>query len=139
MSGGGQCVVPSITPFDREGRLDEDGLRRHLRRLGTAGLIVYLAGSGSGEGNALSLAETRRVFEVGVEELKGKTSVRAMGVEPRTANQLIEIAGIAAETGLDAMQVYSLDAGHGVKPSDRELEQYFTDILEAIKLPAILS
>ena len=59
----------SLTPFTEDGDLDEPGLRAHLRRLGVAGIGVYLAGSGSGEGYTLTRDERRRVFDVGVEEL----------------------------------------------------------------------
>ena len=80
----------SLTPFTETGALDEPGLRAHLRRLGAAGIGVYLAGSGSGEGYTLTRDERRRVFDVGVEELGGQVPVRAMGVEPRTAAEVVE-------------------------------------------------
>lgn len=131
--------VASITPFDHTGALDIEGLRRHLRRLGNAGLTVYLAGSGSGEGNTLSLDETRLIFQTGVEELKGQVSVRAMGIEPRTAAQLLQICMVAEEVGLDAIHVYPPDAGHGVRPMDAELETYYIDVLMNTSLPVILA
>jgi len=40
-----------------DGGLDEAGLRAHLGRLGDAGIGVYLAGSGSGEGYTLDDGE----------------------------------------------------------------------------------
>lgn len=131
--------VASITPFDHTGALDIGGLRRHLRRLGKAGLTVYLAGSGSGEGNTLSLDEMRVIFQTGLEELKGRVSVRAMGIEPRTAAQLLQICVLAEEVGLDAIHVYPPDAGHGVRPTDEELETYYLDVLRNTRLPVILA
>ena len=109
--------VVSITPFAADGTLDEAGLRAHLTRQRDAGVGVYLAGSGSGEGYALTAAETRRVLEVGVDVLAGAVPVRAMGVEPRTAQQAVALAGVAASVGVDAFQLYSLDAGHGNRPT----------------------
>ena len=50
--------------------------------MAAAGIGVYLGGGGSGEGYVLSADEARRLLQIGVEELKGKVPVRAMGVDP---------------------------------------------------------
>lgn len=126
----------SITPFSAEGGLDEDTLRQHLRRLGAAGMGVYVGGSGSGEGLTLSRDETFRLYRVAAEELSGKVPVRAMGIEPRTAGEMIELARIAAEAKLDAMQVYSVVAPGATGP---EIEAFYADTLSGIKLPAVIS
>lgn len=131
--------VISLTPFDDAGGLDEAALRAHLQRLAAAGIGVYLGGSGSGEGYTLTRDELRRVLTVGVEELRGRVPVRAMGVEPRTAGAMIELAAIARDAGVDAMQIYSLDQGHGNRPRRDEIERYLTDVLDAVELPVVLS
>jgi 4-hydroxy-tetrahydrodipicolinate synthase len=131
--------VISLTPFKEDESLDEAALRAHLARLREAGIGVYLAGSGSGEGYSLSEDETRRILQIGVEELKGRVPVRAMGVEPRTAKQMVRIAAVAQESGVDALQVYSLDAGHGTMPTNAEMEAYYRDVLESITIPAVIS
>ncbi|HEV2994117.1 MAG TPA: dihydrodipicolinate synthase family protein [Acidimicrobiia bacterium] len=139
MSRNTSTFVVSITPFRADGALDEDGLRGHLARQRDAGVGVYLAGSGSGEGYALSLDETQRVLEVGVEELRGHVPVRAMGVEPRTADEAVARAAAAAQAGVDAFQLYSLDQGHGNRPTPAELERYVRTVLDAVTLPVVLS
>lgn len=131
--------VISITPFDERGELDEGAFRAHLRRLGEAGIGVYVGGSGSGEGYTLSRDESERLLRIAVEELKGKVPVRAMGVEPRTAKQMIEFLAMAKDCGVDAAQVYSLDVGHDVAPTPEEAERYLTDVLEAAELPVVIS
>ena len=131
--------VVSITTFDNQYRLDEVALREHLRRLGDAGVGVYLAGGGSGEGFALELGEMRRIFEIGAEELSGRVPVRAMGFEPHRASQLREVLLAAQEAGLDAVQVYSLDGGHIFKPGPEEMRSYYADVLEGIDVPLVLS
>jgi 4-hydroxy-tetrahydrodipicolinate synthase len=62
-----------------------------------------------------------------------------MGVEPRTATQMVELGRRVAGAGLDGMQVYSLDQGHGNQPTRTELERYLRDVLEGIDVPAVLS
>jgi 4-hydroxy-tetrahydrodipicolinate synthase len=131
--------VISLTPFDDGERLDEDALRGHLRRMKAAGIGVYVGGAGSGEAYTLSAKEMRRVLEIAVEELKGSVPVRAMGVEPRTANEMIEFGKLCADVGVDAMQVYSLDIGHVGRPSNDEIERYLDDVLSTLAVPAVIS
>lgn len=131
--------VISLTPFGDDGSLDEARLRAHLRRLAASGIGVYVAGSGSGEAYTLDADELRRVVEVAVEELSGKVPVRAMGFEPRTADQMIGFARMAVAAGVDAVQVYSLEAGHDHRTSNAELERYYGAVLEAIDAPVVLS
>jgi 4-hydroxy-tetrahydrodipicolinate synthase len=131
--------VISITPFDKDGRLDESGFRAHLKRMAEAGIGVYVGGGGSGEGYTLSDAEMKRVVEIAVEELKGKAPVRAMGREPRTAKEMIDFALMAKDAGVEAIQIYSLDVGHGHAPTPEELDGYFSEVLSAVKHPLVLS
>lgn len=131
--------VISITPFDAEGSIDESAFRSHLRRLATSGIGVYVGGGGSGEGYSLSPDEAKRVLEIAAEELKGKVPVRAMGVEPRTARQMIDFLNVARSSGVDAAQIYSLDVGHAHVPTNEELDAYFAEVLEAVNFPVVLS
>jgi 4-hydroxy-tetrahydrodipicolinate synthase len=131
--------VISITPFDAEGRLDEAALRAHLDRMAHAGVGVYLGGGGSGEGFTLSDDEARRVLEIGVDQIGGRVPVRAMGIEPRTATQMIDYLAVAAEAGVDAAQIYSLDPGHGHRPTPDEVETYLRQVLDATTLPCVVS
>jgi 4-hydroxy-tetrahydrodipicolinate synthase len=133
------CFVISITPFAADGTLDEDAFRLHMRRLADAGIGVYVGGGGSGEGYTLSRDDNRRIFAIAVEELKGRTPVRAMGVEPRTATQMLDFLQLAAEAGMEAAQVYSLDVGHGHAPTNEELETYFDEVISTAPLPVVLS
>ncbi len=131
--------VISITPFDAEGGLDEPGLRAHLDRMADAGVGVYLGGGGSGEGFTLDDDEARRVLEIGIDQIGGRVPVRAMGIEPRTAQQMIDYIGVAAEAGVDAAQIYSLDPGHGHRPTPAEIEAYLRAVLESTSLPCVVS
>ncbi|MHB8662777.1 MAG: dihydrodipicolinate synthase family protein [Acidimicrobiales bacterium] len=133
------AFVISITPFTSAGELDEDGLRRHLRRMADGGVGVYVGGSGSGEGYTLSSGECARIYAIAAEELYGRVAARAMGVEPRSAPEMIAIGRAAAAAGLDAVQVYSLDTGHGHVPTPAEVERYLRDVLAALDLPVVVS
>ncbi len=133
------CFVISITPFTADGRVDEDAFRGHMKRLAAGGIGVYVGGGGSGEGYTLSREDNKRIFAIAVEELKGKVPVRAMGVEPRTADQMIEFLHLAKDAGIEAAQLYSLDVGHGHAPTPGELDAYFSEVIAAAPLPVVPS
>jgi 4-hydroxy-tetrahydrodipicolinate synthase len=131
--------VISVTPFDETGAIDEARLRGHFRRLAASGVGVYVGGGGSGEGYTLSREDNARIFSIAVEELKGKVPVRAMGVEPRTAAQMIDFLKLAKDAGMEAAQLYSLDVGHAHVPTNDELDAYFSEAIGAAELPLVLS
>jgi len=129
----------SITPFDEAGRIDEAGLREHLRRMVAAGIGVYVGGGGSGEGFVLTTEERRRILEIAAEELRGKVPFRSMGLEARSVAEMIEYTRVAASVGVDAAQIYSLDLGHGHLPTQAEVLEYLVDVLSATTVPCVLS
>jgi 4-hydroxy-tetrahydrodipicolinate synthase len=129
----------SITPFDVGGRMDEAGFRHHLQRMVAAGVGVYVGGGGSGEGFVLTPEERRRILEIAADELAGKVPFRSMGVETRSADEMIENLGVAQSVGVDAAQIYSLDPGHGHRPTPDEVREYLLDVLSATAVPSVLS
>jgi 4-hydroxy-tetrahydrodipicolinate synthase len=133
------AFVCSITPFTANDTIDEDAIRLLFSRFIDAGIGAFVGTASPGEGQALSLAETETLYGVAHEVLKGKVGVRAMGCEPRTAKEFLQLVKIAESVGLDAMQLYSVDLGHGQKPTDAELELFFRRLLDEMTIPAVIS
>jgi len=129
----------SITPFDVDGQIDEAAFRKHLQRMVAAGIGVYVGGGGSGEGFVLTPSERRRILDIAAEELSGNVPFRSMGVEARSAEEMIDYARVAQSVGVDAAQIYSLDLGHGHLPTQGEILRYLTDVLSAVTVPCVLS
>lgn len=132
-------IVISITPFDAHGKLDEPAFRQHLRRLRDAGVSVYVGGSASSEAFTYTPEERDRVLAIAVEELKGKVSVRTMGCEPRLPSEMVDFLQSAERAKVDAAQICSLDIGHGARPTDVELDRYYSTVIESTALPVTLS
>jgi 4-hydroxy-tetrahydrodipicolinate synthase len=122
----------SVTTFSPQGDLDEEQFRLWLRQFVDLRLGVYVGSGGNGEGHALLPDELRRVYEIAVEELKGKVPLHANLPEEHTARQTIAQARIAAEAGIEMLHMYTLEGRHGMKPTDRELITYYDDVLAEI-------
>ena len=131
------CMVP--TPFHEDGSLDEEALRVNIRRLMAARQGIYLPGGGAGEAHVLSVHELRRIYDIGVEETKGKAPVYAGLRESRSAAAMFEIAKEAQAAGVDVIQLYQLDNGHGMIPTLREQEAYWSELLSEIDHPIAIS
>ena len=106
----------------RRRALDEAALRLFVERYRRAGVGAFLGTSSPGEGFALTLDETERLYAVAKEAMAGRAPVRAMGVEPHNAGRDPRPPQVAESVGLDAMQLYCLDCSHGNRPTDVELE-----------------
>ena len=132
-------IVISITPFDERGAVDDAAFRRHLRRLGEAGVSVFVGGSGSGEGYTLTPEERNHLLAIAVEELGGRVPVLADGVEPRTAREMIQFVRDVEPIRVDAVRIMPLDPGHGAKPTPPEIERYHCAVAETTSRPIILT
>ncbi len=149
-----------VTPFDSRGNLDERVFVEQVRRVSAAGVGICVGSSGVGEGHTMSLDELGRLYALAVQERTRTVDVFAGGREPRTAREVLEQASVAESAGVDALQVYPVDVGHGERPTGsvasagyvggviglpapavgpgRELEAYFSEVLDGVRLPVVI-
>jgi 4-hydroxy-tetrahydrodipicolinate synthase len=122
----------SITPFTADGAIDEPKLREHLRFLADGGVGVYLCSQGSGEGDLMTHDERIRVYEIGVEELKGRTPVYAAGVGlAHSTDRIVRLAQAATAAGVDAVYVLGPRPG-ALAPLPAEIEAYYREVIESV-------
>ncbi len=123
--------VALTTPFDSEGRLDEDAYR-HLIRLqikgGTRGLVP--CGS-TGEAATLLHEEYRRAIEVACDESRGEIPVIA-GVGTNATWKAVEAAREAESLGADALLVL---APYYNKPTQEGIYAHFRAVATESRLP----
>src|SRR5689334_20967908 len=129
----------TLTPFGEQGNLNEEMFRVQTRRLLDAGLDLWIASSGTAEGNVLTTSEIDRIAELAVEEAGPNTSVYAMGSEPRSARQAIEFSKRMHDRGVDAVQIGPLEPGHSYVPTEAELRSFYDAVFAATEAPAILA
>jgi dihydrodipicolinate synthase/N-acetylneuraminate lyase len=123
------------TAFAPDGSFDETAMEAVLQRFVEAGVGVYLASGGGGEGHALSNDELARLYAVGVRVCKGRIPVHANPPERHTAARAREQVLIARNAGIEAVHLYHLAGWHGMKPTDPELNAYFDDVLDGVDCP----
>ena len=66
-----------VTPFDKEGALDEDAFRSHIQRQIAAGIEGLVPCGTTGEAATMSVAEQAQVIAWCVEEVAGRCPVVA--------------------------------------------------------------
>ena len=131
------CMTPN--PYRADGTLDEATLRVQLQRLVDAKTSLYLCSGGAGEAHVLTPKEMGRIYQIGVEVGKGKVPVYAGLRESRSAAAMYDVAKEAIDAGVDCVQLYQLDNGHGMIPTPPEQEAYWRELLDAIQTPVAIS
>src|SRR5829696_2025344 len=128
----GGILTAMVTPFDADGRLDEDAavrLMRHLLESGSDGLV--LAGS-TGEGATLTDEEKVRLWELGVAESGGAPIIAGTGTFD--TRHSVELSERAAEVGVDALLVVT---PYYVRPNRRGIKAHYEAIASATELPIV--
>jgi len=126
--------VALVTPFDSEGRIDEEAYRALIRRqikAGTAGLVP--CGS-TGEAATLTHEEFRRALQIALEESRGDVPVMA-GVGTNATWKAVELAREAESMGADALLVL---APYYNKPTQEGLYQHFRAVAKESHVPIML-
>jgi 4-hydroxy-tetrahydrodipicolinate synthase len=128
------CGTALVTPFRRDSSLDEETLRRLVRRQIEAGISFLVPCGTTGESPTLSRAEHLRVVEITLEEAKGKVPVVA-GAGGYSTHEVIELAREVERLGVDG--VLSVTPYYN-KPSQEGLYQHYKAIAAAIRIPIIV-
>jgi 4-hydroxy-tetrahydrodipicolinate synthase len=123
-----------VTPFRKDGSVDEAAVRRLARRQIDGGVHFLSPVGTTGEAPTLSHAEKLRVIELVVEEADGRVPVLAGagGYDTRDTIALIhDIGQIGADGILSVTPYYN-------KPTQEGLYQHYKAIAESTSLPIVL-
>ena len=122
----------SVTPFDRDGEVDEQLFRAHLRFQADAGVGVYVASQGSGEGDLLTFDEKLTLYRVATDELRGRVPVIAAGIGLAASTAMTRSLAVAAEAaGVDAVQIIGPRPGP-LRLREDELEAHFRSVIASV-------
>jgi 4-hydroxy-tetrahydrodipicolinate synthase len=123
-----------VTPFRRDGSLDEPTLRALVKRQMDAGIDFVVPCGTTGESPTLTHAEHLRVVEITVAEAQGRVPVLAGAGGYNTA-EVIALARELAELGVAG--ILSVTPYYN-KPTQEGLFQHYRAIAEAVALPIIV-
>ena len=123
-----------VTPFRRDGSLDEDTLRKLVKRQIHAGVNFLVPCGTTGESPTLTYEEHLRVVSITVEESNGNIPVLAGAGGYNTA-EVISMARDLTRIGADGL--LSVTPYYN-KPTQEGLYQHFCAIANSTSLPIIL-
>jgi 4-hydroxy-tetrahydrodipicolinate synthase len=123
-----------VTPFDADGRVDEEAavrLMHHLIDHGSDGLVMC---GTTGEASTMTDEEHLGVIALAAEEMKGRCTVVA-GVGSNDTRHAVHLTERATELGADAL--LSVNPYYN-RPNRRGIIRHYEEINRATNLPILL-
>jgi 4-hydroxy-tetrahydrodipicolinate synthase len=131
----GSILTAMVTPFDADGRVDEDAavdLMHHLTEHGSDGLVIC---GTTGEASTLNDDEHLGVIRLAVEEMRGTGTTIVAGVGSNDTRHAIDLTERATEIGHDALLHVN---PYYNRPSRRGILRHFQEVCSATNLPIVL-
>lgn len=128
------CGTALVTPFTREGRVDEPALESFVDWQINEGIHFVVPCGSTGEAATLTAEEQQRVIEITVNVVAGRVPVVA-GAGSNDTQRAIALTRMARAAGathvLHASPMYN-------KPPQRGIEAHFRAIASAVDLPIVV-
>ena len=128
------CGTALVTPFTRDGKVDEPALRRFVEWQVAEGIHFVVPCGSTGEAATMTAAEHRRVVEITVEAVAGRVPVVAGAGSNDTARAIAtskEMKAAGATHLLHVSPMYN-------KPPQRGIIAHFRAIADAVDLPIVI-
>lgn len=130
------CATALVTPFKRDGSLDEERFISLVERQIAGGVRLLVPCGTTGESATMTEAEDRRVIELTIEVARKRGARVIAGTGSNSTAAAIEYSQSARELGADAVLVV---APFYNKPTQNGLYAHFRAIAEAINpLPVVM-
>jgi 4-hydroxy-tetrahydrodipicolinate synthase len=133
----GAILTAMVTPFDADGRVDEEAavrLMNHLVEHGSDGLVIC---GTTGEASTLSDEEHLGMIELAVQEMKSthpRITIVA-GVGSNATRHAVHLTDRATELGADAL--LSVNPYYN-RPSRRGIVRHYEEVVKATDRPIVL-
>jgi 4-hydroxy-tetrahydrodipicolinate synthase len=127
------CFVALVTPFTKDGAVDEKGLRENIEFLVDRGVAGIVPCGTTGESATLSWEEHNRVVDVALSQAKGRVQVIA-GAGSNNTRESIEAAKHAKINGAQAILCIT---PYYNKPTQEGLYQHYK-MISAINIPIVV-
>jgi 4-hydroxy-tetrahydrodipicolinate synthase len=123
-----------VTPFTKDGSLDEKALRRLVEYQIKGGVEALVPVGTTGESPSISSDEHRRILEIVMDQSRGRVKVFA-GSGSNYTKKAIELTRLAKHLGADAAV---LVAPYYNKPTQEGYFQHYRAIAEAVDVPLFI-
>ena len=130
----GAILTAMVTPFDADGRVDEEAavrLMHHLAEHGSDGLVIC---GTTGEASTLSDEEHLGMLALAVREMRGRCTIVA-GVGSNDTRHAVHLTERATELGVDAL--LSVNPYYN-RPSRPGIVRHYQEIVRATDRPIVL-
>jgi 4-hydroxy-tetrahydrodipicolinate synthase len=123
----------TLTPFHADLSFDEKGFRKNLRHwIDELGISGFFVGGKQAEFFSMSIAERKRLFEIAVEESKGKAGV-VISCSDTNLDVVLDLAKHSHTCGADYIVVHSPVLHFGAN-TDETIYEYYRHIAENVEL-----
>lgn len=127
-------IIPVVTPLTPQGEFNEPAYRRLIEYFCKNGVHGIFPFGTTGEFYAFDNGMYREILQVTKNAVAGRMHIYA-GANHITPQGVIELAGIARETGADALSVLT---PMFISQTQNELYAYYRTIADATDLPIII-
>lgn len=128
------CGTALVTPFCKDGSIDEVALRRLVSRQIRCGVKFLVPCGTTGESPTLSHEEHLRVIQIVVDEAKYSDTLVIPGTGSNSTREAVELTEHAMLSGADGVLVV---APYYNKPTQDGIAAYFTSVAD-VGLPVIV-
>ncbi|MEM2795978.1 MAG: 4-hydroxy-tetrahydrodipicolinate synthase [Candidatus Hadarchaeales archaeon] len=128
------ALTAMITPFDENGEIDEEGLRKNVEFQIKNGINGLVPVGTTGECSTLSYDEHIRVIEIVVDAAKGRVPVLA-GTGSNSTWEAIMLTRRAKEVGADGALIV---VPYYNKPTQAGLYAHYKKISEEVDIPIVI-
>ncbi len=128
------CYVAIITPFNENGKIDEESLRKHVNFLVDKGVAGIVPCGTTGESATLSWEEHNSVIDIVINEANGRVKIIAGAGSNNTAES-ISAAKHAQKSGADAILCIT---PYYNRPTQEGLFQHYKSIASNVEVPIVV-
>jgi 4-hydroxy-tetrahydrodipicolinate synthase len=127
-------MVAIITPFDRNGRIDEESFRKLIEFQIQNGTDVIVPCGTTGESATLDHSEHSQVIKICLDQVNKRVPVLA-GTGSNSTSEAIELSQHAKQMGADGVLLIT---PYYNKPSQEGLYRHFKAIADNVAIPQVL-
>jgi 4-hydroxy-tetrahydrodipicolinate synthase len=123
-----------VTPFTRDGQVDEDAFRRNIELLIQDGVHGVVVTGHTGEFWSLTVDEWKALFRAAMEQVRGRVTVIG-GTTAIATRQVIEMSAYARELGMDGVM---FTPPYYVLPTPTDIIAHYQSVSDAVDIPILI-